>query len=230
MRFNFTFFTALLFSLFGYSQTVLFQDDFEDNKNNWIYSGDAFESKIEKGQLILENKHATNSKWRYISITQNADLIDFDIETEITLTKTPTDYATYGLVWGMYSDNSDYRVVQLSANKQSQIYQYYGKEFHYNKKWGASKNVEGKGRKNKIRVEKRANIFKVYLNGNLEYQTGDNAYYGSSFGFIVDSGVTIEIENLKITEIPFSINIALLSSKFLPRSMITILLFSNFIS
>ena len=45
------------------------------------------------------------------------------------------------------------------------------------------------------------------MNGNLEYQTGDNAYYGSSFGFIVDSGVTIEIENLKITEIPFSINI-----------------------
>lgn len=207
MRFNFTLFTFLLFSLFGYSQTVLFQDEFEDNKSNLIFNGDSFEAKIEKGKLVLENNHATNSKWRYISITQNTDLVDFDIETEIAMTKTPTEYATYGLVWGMYSDNSDYRVVQLSANKQSQIYHYYAKEFHYNKKWSASKNVEGKGRKNKIRVEKRANVFKVYLNGNLEFQTGDNAYYGSSFGFIVDSGVHIEVENLKITEVPFSVNV-----------------------
>ncbi|UGS23120.1 OmpA family protein [Flavobacterium channae] len=207
MRFNFTLFTFLLFSLFGYSQTVLFQDEFEDNKSNLIFNGDSFEAKIEKGKLVLENNHATNSKWRYISITQNTDLVDFDIETEITMTKTPTEYATYGLVWGMYSDNSDYRVVQLSANKQSQIYHYYAKEFHYNKKWSASKNVEGKGRKNKIRLEKRANVYKVYLNGNLEFQTGDNAYYGSSFGFIIDSGVHIEVENLKITEVPFSVNV-----------------------
>ena len=78
-----------------------------------------------KSKLILENKHATNSKWRYISITQNTDAIDFDVETTITLDKTPNEFATYGLVWGMYNDNSDYRVVQLSANKQLQIYHYY---------------------------------------------------------------------------------------------------------
>ncbi len=207
MRFTFTFLTFLLITHFGWAQTVIFHDTFDQDKNKWSYSGDGFESKIDDGKLILENKHATNSKWRYISITQNTDAIDFDVEAIITLDKTPNEFATYGLVWGMYNDNSDYRVVQLSANKQLQIYHYYSKEFHYGKKWAASKNVEGKGRKNKVKVEKRANVFKVYINGVLEHQTGDNSFYGTSFGFIVDAGVTIEVEELKITEFPFSINV-----------------------
>ena len=207
MRFTFTFLTFLLITHFGWAQTVIFHDTFDQDKNKWSYSGDGFESKIDDGKLILENKHATNSKWRYISITQNTDAIDFDVEATITLDKTPNEFATYGLVWGMYNDNSDYRVVQLSANKQLQIYHYYSKEFHYGKKWAASKNVEGKGRKNKVKVEKRANVFKVYINGVLEHQTGDNSFYGTSFGFIVDAGVTIEVEELKITEHPFSINV-----------------------
>jgi len=207
MRFTFTFLTLLFVTSFALAQTVIFHDTFDEDKNKWAYNGDGFNSKVDDGKLILENKHATNSKWRYISITQNTDAIDFDVETTITLDKTPNEFATYGLVWGMYNDNSDYRVVQLSANKQLQIYHYYSKEFHYGKKWAASKNVEGKGRKNKVKVEKRANVFKVYINGVLEHQTGDNSFYGTSFGFIVDAGVTIEVEELKITEHPFSINV-----------------------
>jgi hypothetical protein len=82
--------------------------------------------------------------------------------------KTPNEYATYGLVWGMYSDNSDYRVVQLSANKQLQIYHYYASDFHYDKKWEPSKQVNGKDKKNKVKVEKRANIYKVFINDEFE--------------------------------------------------------------
>ncbi|MCD8519224.1 MAG: hypothetical protein LRY32_07095 [Flavobacterium sp.] len=62
-----------------------------------------------------------------------------------------------------------------------------------------------KEEKTKIKVEKRANVFKVYINGVLEHQTGDNSFYGTSFGFIVDAGVTIEVEELKITEHPFQL-------------------------
>ncbi len=207
MRFIFTLFSFFLVSTFVQAQSVLFNDSFESDTNKWTFSGDGFDSEVDNGKLILKNSHATSSKWRYISITQNATKTDFDIETTITLDKTPNESATYGLVWGMYSDNSDYRVVQLSANKQIQIYHYYNKEFHYSKKWTPSKNVEGKGKKNTIKVEKRANIFKVYVNGVLEFQTGENSYYGSTFGFIVDAGVSIKVEDLKITEHPFSIKV-----------------------
>lgn len=207
MRFTFTLITLLFISSIGLAQTVIFHDTFQEDKNKWTYNGDGFNTKIDDDKLILENKHATNSKWRYISITQNTDLIDFDVEATMTLDKTPNEFATYGLVWGMYNDNSNYRVVQLSANKQLQIYHYYSKEFHYSKKWAASKNVGGKGKKNKIKIEKRANVFKVYVNDALEYQTGDNAFYGSSFGFILDAGVTVEVKDLKIIEYPLSIKV-----------------------
>lgn len=207
MRFTLTFIAILFVSSLSLAQTIIFNDTFQDDTNKWVVNGDGFDSKINNGKLVLENNHAANSKWRYISITQNATDIDFDVETTITLDKTPNDYATYGLVWGMYNDNSDYRVVQLSANKQLQIYQYYNKEFHYEKKWAPSGNVGGKGKKNKVKVEKRANVFKVYINNVLEFQTGNNSYYGPSFGFILDAGVTIEVEDLKITEYPFSIKV-----------------------
>lgn len=207
MRFTFTLITLLFVSSIGLAQTVIFDDSFKEDKNKWIYNGDGFNTKIDDDKLILENKHAINSKWRFISITQNTDLIDFDVEATMTLDKTTKESATYGLVWGMYNDNSNYRVVQLSANKQLQIYHYYSNEFHYDKKWAASKNVGGKGKKNKIKVEKRANVYKVYVNDALEYQTGDNAFYGSSFGFILDAGITVEVKDLKIIEYPLLIKV-----------------------
>lgn len=207
MRLITTFFIFLFVTSVGVAQTVLFEDTFEKDSYSWAFSGDGFTSSVENGKLTMENTHATNSKWRNISITQSTTDIDFDVEATITLIKTPTEYDTYGLVWGMYNDNSDYRVVQLSANKQLQVYHYYSKEFHYEKKWKPSTNVNGKGSKNRIKVEKRANTYNVYLNGVLEFQSGDNAFYGSLFGFILDAGVKIEISDLKITEKPFSINV-----------------------
>ncbi len=207
MRFIFTLFAFFLVNTFVQAQSALLNDTFDSDTRSWTFNGDDFETKVADGKLILKNSHVKDAKWRYVSITQNGTKTDFDVETTITLDKTPNKYASYGLVWGMYSDNSDYRVVQLSANKQIQIYNYYNKEFHYDKKWTPSINVEGKGRKNTIKVEKRGNVFKVYVNGDLEFQSGKGTYYGSTFGFILDAGVTIEVEDLKITEQPFSINV-----------------------
>ena len=76
MRFTFTLITLLFISSIGLAQTVIFNDTFQEDKNKWTFNGDGFDSKVDDGKLILENKHATNSKWRYISITQNTDLID----------------------------------------------------------------------------------------------------------------------------------------------------------
>ncbi|WP_313804308.1 OmpA family protein [Flavobacterium sp.] len=197
------FFTAM--NLF--SQNVKFYDTFDNDSNQWSSNNDGFNISVRKGNLELENKHDKNSKWTWKSVIDNPDDTDYDLETTLILDKTPNEFATYGLVFGMYNDNSDYRVVQLSANKQLQIYHYYSSDFHYKKKWEANSNVQGKDKKNKIKVEKRANIFKVFINDALVYQTGDNKYYGSRFGFIVDAGVTVLAEDLKITEYPRNIKV-----------------------
>ncbi len=207
MRLTFTLLTFLLVSTFGLAQNVKFNDTFDDDKNTWSSNSDGFVTSVNKGKLTLENNHEKNSKWVWKAIVDDGTATDFDVEATLILDKTPNEYATYGLVWGMYSDNSDYRVVQLSANKQLQIYHYYGSDFHYDKKWEPSKQVNGKDKKNKVKVEKRANIYKVFINDELVFQTGNNSYYGGRFGFIVDAGVTLLAEDFKVIEYPSSINV-----------------------
>lgn len=207
MRLTFTLLTFLLVSTFGLAQNVKFNDTFDDDKNTWSSNSDGFVTSVNKGKLTLENNHEKNSKWVWKAIVDDGTATDFDVEATLILDKTPNEYATYGLVWGMYSDNSDYRVVQLSANKQLQIYHYYASDFHYDKKWEPSKQVNGKDKKNKVKVEKRANIYKVFINDELVFQTGNNSYYGGRFGFIVDAGVTLLAEDFKVIEYPSSINV-----------------------
>ncbi|TWI14622.1 outer membrane protein OmpA-like peptidoglycan-associated protein [Flavobacterium cauense R2A-7] len=195
----------LTFPLF--SQKVVFHDTFEDDRNQWALSNNNLTTYIKKGRLVMENNDPQNSKWELMSVVSAPDAIDFDVEATLTLEKTPSETATYGLVWSCYNDYSDYRVVQLSANKQVQLYNYFNKEFHYNKKWETSNYVFGKGKDNKIKVVKRANIIKVYVNDGLVYQNGGNSYYGSKVGFILDAGVTLAIDELKVTEYPLGIKV-----------------------
>ena len=122
MRLTFTLLTFLLVSTFGLAQNVKFNDTFDDDKNTWSSNSEGFVTAVNKGKLTLENNHEKNSKWIWKAIVNDGTATDFDVEATLILDKTPNEYATYGLVWGMYSDNSDYRVVQLSANKQLQIY------------------------------------------------------------------------------------------------------------
>ena len=60
MRSTFTLITFLLVTSLGWTQTILFQDTFEDDKNKWTFNGDGFDSKVDDGKLILENKILKN--------------------------------------------------------------------------------------------------------------------------------------------------------------------------
>lgn len=198
---------TFLFSVSLFAQNVTFYDTFDDDKNQWSFNNDGLVCKIDKGQLIVENSSPNTSKWRLLSLIEKPDEVDFDIETTITLLKTPADNATYGLVWSCYNDYTNYRVLQLSANKQYQVYHYYSKDFDYNKKWEASNAVAGTGKKNRIKIVKRANTVKMYVNDALLYQSGQHSYFGSLIGFILDAGTTLAVEDLKITEYPQQINV-----------------------
>ncbi len=65
----------------------------------------------------------------------------------------------------------------------------------------------GTGKKNRIKIVKRANTVKMYVNDALLYQSGQHSYFGSLIGFILDAGTTLAVEDLKITEYPQQINV-----------------------
>lgn len=201
------FLVMLLMSTTFYGQKMLFDESFDSNVNNWNMSNDGYNVTIDKGKLLIENTHAQDSKWSLYNVPFDAGATDFDVEATIQLESSVADNAFYGMVFCGYSDNSDYRVVQLSANKYYQIYHYYNNEFHYLKKWEQSNLVKGKGGKNILKVEKRAQLTKFYINGTMVFQTTENLYYGSKFGFIIDKQTAISVENLKVTQVPFTIDV-----------------------
>lgn len=182
------------------AQDVIVDDNFDVDNRNWTYSGDGFEVYLKKGKLILENNTTAKTKWQLIKIDESTDQIDFDVEATIKVLSTEKDNATFGLVWSGYNDNSYYDVVQMTSDKRLQLYQYQKNKFDNYKKWYTEKALNTKKNENKVKVEKRANIITVYINGELVFKDGNRDYYGSKFGFILDANVKIEVDDFKITK------------------------------
>lgn len=198
-------FTFTSINLFG--QKVLFHDTFDSDKNQWALNSNNLVTNVEKGVLVMKNNDSQNTKWELLTVITNPDEVDYDVEASIRVTQSLAENAAYGLVWSCYNDYSNYRVVNMTPNKQVQVYQYSGKEFYYTKKWEEATYINGKNKYNKIFVKKRANILEIFINDKLVVKTGDYAYGGSKSGFILDAGMTIEIDELKVVEYPKHIDV-----------------------
>lgn len=198
---------ALVVSFLSNAQKVAFHDTFDSDKNQWALNNNNLVTSVENGMLVMKNNDKQNSKWELISVINSPDEVDYDVEATLKVTQTLAENSAYGLVWSCYNDYSDYRVVNMTPNKQVQVYQYSGKEFYYLKKWEETQAINGKNKFNKIHVKKRANRIEVYINDKLIVKSGDFMYSGSKAGFILDAGMTIEIDELKVTEFPKNIEV-----------------------
>lgn len=206
MKYNYLFLLFLLVTTNAISQQVILDDDFTKDNHGLTFDKDDFKISFEKEAMILENKHKENTKWTLIKTEADYDSSDFDVETNITLVKSKSDDAGYGLVWSCYNDNSNYHVLTLNALKQNKLYWYYDKSFNYDLKWTENKNIKNK-KENKIKISRRAQFVYIYINDELVIKTDNVTYYGSKFGFIVDAETTMKVTKLKVTKYPLSIDV-----------------------
>lgn len=190
-----------------FSQKVIYYDTFDNNSGNWENTYTNFKVYLEKGKLILENSDPTASKWSLRSFFDDADAVDFDIEATISVLSSNKDNTTYGLVWSGYNNNKYYHVVRVTPDKQLQLYQYQDGKFDYYEAWSTKSFINKYKKENKFKVEKRGNLVKVFLNGELVHHSGFNDYYGSKIGFILDAKMTIAVDELKVTEYPLSVDV-----------------------
>lgn len=201
---------SLIFVLFISTlsaQKLVFSDDFNDDKNNWSLNNSDFVVKVNKGELEIENKSSTNTKWLLHKLNFNPDNEDFDIEANIKVIKASKDNTTYGLVWSGYSDNSYYNVIRLTPDKQIQLYKYKKDKFDYYKSWSTEKYINGYKKINNFKIVKRANIVSIYINDNLVSKSGTHSYFGNKIGFILDPNTTIAIEDVKVYSYDKKINV-----------------------
>lgn len=194
-------------SCYTSAQDIFIDDSFDDNKNEWEFKSNEFNCSIKKGKLEVKNESKDMTKWFLKNTKLNTDKIDFDVEATFRLVKTKNENATYGLVWSGYNDNSYYDVVQIGKNKRLQLYRYQKNKFNNYKKWHTEESLSKEKKENHIKVIKRANIFKIFINKKLVYQTGSRVYFGSKFGFIVDAKTTIEVDDFKLVTYSKSIDV-----------------------
>ncbi|MCO6175441.1 OmpA family protein [Flavobacterium sp. NRK F10] len=200
----------ILFTITIQSQTVVFHDSFKDDKNKWVTTSDNFKAYIKRDALVIENIDNEKTKWLLYNLSSfdfNPDQVDFDLEVNIKVTDFKKENATYGLVWSGYNDNSYYDVFRVTPDKQLQLYQYLNGTFDYYSAWKSYPFINGKNKNNYFKVEKRANLIFVYLNGNLVHRSGERDYYGSKIGFILDANMTIVVDEVKVTRFPIEIDV-----------------------
>ena len=178
MRFTFTLIIFLFVSSLGLAQTVLFHDTFQDDKNKWTLSQNNITSYIKNDKLVIENSDNEKTKWLLNDVFTDTGEIDFDIETTITVLESSKDNFSYGLVWSCYNDYNYYDVVQLTPDKQNQVYQYQKGSFNYQQNWTKNSKINGYKKENTIKIEKRANVVKIYINNDLILQSGKYNYFG----------------------------------------------------
>ena len=207
MRLTFTLLTFFLVITFGLAQNVLFHDTFQDDKNKWTSNQNNITSYIKNDKLVIENVDDEKTKWLLNDVFDDTGEIDFDIETTLEVKEASKDNFSYGLVWSCYNNYTYYDVIQLTPDKQIQIYKYQNGSFNYQKKWTKNNAINAYKRSNHIKIEKRANIVKIFINGDLVLQSGNYNYFGSKIGFILDAKMKIEVDELKVTSYPKKIKV-----------------------
>jgi hypothetical protein len=187
-------FALLLMSFAGYAQSVVFEDHFYSNSNNW-FTGDSdvangymqdgmyyIRCKEEDGGRIFENKSSLNGSK------------DFTIEASLTKLWGPENKG-FGLVLGSYSSSGRY-YFYITQNG----YYYLKYPSGWNNGWVTTSYVNKYG-ENKLKIVKKGNDLQYYLNGHYMAQ-GD---YASSMvhdkiGFVVYGNSQVKVDYVKVSE------------------------------
>ena len=190
-----------LFTTWSHSQVeTILDENFNDNSLNWYsVEDDKYSVKIDNGKYVIESK-VESAFWTYLDLSAlNADEEDFTIETSLTQVSGLQDYG-YGLVWSMYSDAKTYHEYLVTSTQFVKLmYVWPGTENKY-MDWTTNNLVNKLGKANILKIEKRANMVMVYLNGQLVYRGGTFSYFGSRVGFYIGNKMRVEVDYIKVTK------------------------------
>lgn len=203
----FTFISVCFIFSLEAQETILIDENFDNNDLNWFETNsEENEIKVKNGTLYFKNK-SNGSRWVWRALKNlDADKEDFTIEMKLRQTSGDKNYAM-GLIHSMYSDNSSYRSFYITAKGQFKVDHYWGKKSHIQVNYENTNAIKKGYTYNVIKVEKRANALKYFINDELVHQYYDNSYYGERIAFLTGNKMEMEIDYLKITKYPRKINV-----------------------
>ncbi|MFI5204056.1 MAG: OmpA family protein [Flavobacteriales bacterium] len=200
---------AFLFLCFSFAATAqtTWTDEFKELSPLWrIGAQKNIKAELNLGELILYNndEKATRIFRREIPINPSDN---FSIETAITF-KSGKPTAFFGIIWG-FEYWSDYHAVWLRNNNTMQY------KISDSKATAATtfdKNVPkelllNKGMKNVLRIDKKNDSLCVFLNSKKILGVKYTKHEGNDLGFIMDAGVTLAVDYIKVNYTKYDINL-----------------------
>ena len=188
----------LLNSSFAQYDHIAFSDDFNNNDNNWTVSEtDELSSKISNGYYTIKYKKEGYSYrfWRSFNMQESHD---YAFETKLKQIDGETNYG-YGIVWNAYGWGNSY-TFEIKSNGYYRISYYEDNKKTTWKDWTASSYINGLGKFNILKVEKKGLDYNFYINNKLVSTHPYKASFGSYQGFYVDGNITVSVDYMKITE------------------------------
>ena len=190
------FFLLLLNFTNSFSQTMIFEEKFINNKNEWKLSNEGdFQLKIDKGQYLLKNKSIKSKSVTFLP--KNFDACEDDFSLEFSLMLNSADSSEYALIWGATKKKRNY--LRLKGNKfKVDAYDFTEKKWTIKQFWKKSPQINLSGKYNFIKIDKNANLISMYLNDSLIYKSGAYGQVGRRFGFWLGQKTEISVDNIRI--------------------------------
>ncbi|MDG1476759.1 MAG: OmpA family protein [Vicingaceae bacterium] len=189
-------------------ETVLIDEDFNDNSFGWFVENSSnTKYEIKNGHYTFKNK-TESSRWVYKGLENiSPDEEDWSIEVKFKQ-KSGTKSSGIGFMHSMYNDNSSYRKFLITANGDLKVDHYYSKKGHVQVDYVENSVInKGYNKYNTLKVVKEASNLTYYINGTQVHKKGGNRYHGYKVGFFTGNKMEMEIDYIKVLKFPKKLNL-----------------------
>ncbi len=191
------------FGLNAQNLTLLYDENFDDNSNNWdVSDNDDAGSELTNGYYFIKDKTTTDYRfWTQFAIDKSSDFI---VECKLRQVYGDSDEG-YGIFVVSDGVNNNYNFEVKSDGHFRVSKQIGGTYDNYN--WILNSNIKAKGEYNILKIKKSNGYLYYYVNDKMLTAQKYSGSLGNDFGFVLRSKMKIQIDYLKIYSNPPQINL-----------------------
>lgn len=182
----------------GFSQNVLFYDNFNNTGYTWVPSSNTYVYSGNNKLYVAWNEEPSTPNGSVLCPIELNQKNDFTIETSMTLKEGAIGN---GIVWNYKSKDEFYRFLITDRDGQYVVNHYKNGDAGSLVSWTTSSSVNQKFARNKLEIKKQGNKTSFYINGVFVNSVDNIDYDGSRVGVYLGAvkDCKMEVDYFKIT-------------------------------
>ena len=185
---NLLFLLATFFSLAGFAQRPIIQDDFAANRFGWEESATC---SLTNGEYIINSTEEGDESFLNFFIDQQKDFV---ISAEFNQ-KNGLDDNGFGILWGSSSENFNLFVISSQGD-----YAIYHGDPALLKTWKHHDAIREMGLVNQLKIEFKTGKLSFYVNGVKIEEHKPMSFFGNSIGFITFTQMRLSVDNFLLAQ------------------------------